>query len=164
MGSCGPDKSKSVVTEEVIEELENREIIKISRSRIQTSGFDLGATVENDFLNKLQTEDFSSCDSLIRTIEKSYSVAIDLYRLNEEAEDTLINNSFLEPYRYSIQNQLPAGANLTDLSENLVIYSNVLKPDSAGNPCFSTNEWRVLIIEIPVKQIITSIENKNDEG
>jgi hypothetical protein len=152
--SCQSRSGKEIVTKEVIEELNNREVRKVTESELHTVGFEMAQEKKQAFL-KLASEDSMQCDKIVDQIEKGSGFLIRLVQMDSLKANNRSERTLIASYMYSYANDLPFGENIADHNEDSLVYTDILKKSNLR--CRHTDSVWLFVVYLPKRQIILSL-------
>jgi len=116
------------VTNEVIEELENRRVKKVTPSELNSIAYNRGRKLRDAFLDSLtQNSSTMTCDEVASSLSND-DQNIKLINLDTtKAARTKTEKVLIESYLYSFENNLPFGDNISENESDTLIYTDVMK-------------------------------------
>ena len=154
--SCGPSSDKKIVTEEVIEELENRKIKKVSPSELNSIAYDLGRKLRQEFADSINNT--KNCIAIARSLSASERIIHIMNLDTANNEITLTEKVLIESYLYSFANNLPFGDNISENGSDTLIYTDIIKNKSQSF-CPTMDSLFLFVAYYPTKSIVRSLED-----
>lgn len=120
IASCSPQPIDN--QKEIKEEIDNREIRRITKVQILEEATDKGNQLTK-LLNKALI-DSSYSTVLVDSLSRAFSVDIKLVSQNNPPTEGTMESELLEAYQYAVENNLKTEPNVQDLEDGIVFYTS----------------------------------------